>query len=125
MEFLPGLLALALIALIVFVVFRKKASQGSPASQTDRDSDMTLDRGQQRLHAAMKQYLQEEMRSEEEWRAFDFLQGLQDGSRLGRSELAEKLAVEFNITEHEAGKRLTRVMRATQEVRKRARSATG
>lgn len=124
MEFLPGLLALLLIALVVFVAFRKKASKGSADSQTRPESNTSLDRGQRRLNVAMKRYLVEEMRSEEEWRAFDYLQGIQDASKLGRSDLEEKLAIEFNITAHEAGKRLNRIMRATREVRKRARSAT-
>ena len=125
MEFLPGLLALAFIVLVVFIVYRKKASRGAANSQTRRESSQSLDRGQRRLHVAMKRYLLDEMRSEEEWRAFDFLQGLEDASKLGRSGLEEKLAIEFNITAHEAGKRLNRIMRATHEVRKRASSAAG
>ena len=117
------LLSVALVALIVFVVFRKKSSKGAADSQTDSSSDMILDRGQQRLHVAMRQYLLEEMKSEDEWRAFDFLQGLLEGSKMERPELEEKLVAEFDIDAREAGKRLSRVLKAVQEVRMRAKSA--
>ena len=120
---LPLLLSVALVALIVFVVFRKKSSKGAADSQTDSSSDMILDRGQQRLHVAMRQYLLEEMKSEDEWRAFDFLQGLLEGSKMERPELEEKLVAEFDIDAREAGKRLSRVLKAVQEVRMRAKSA--
>lgn len=120
---LPVLLSVALVALIVFIIFRKKASDESVGPQTDSDSDMILDRGQQRLHMAMKKYLLEEMQSEDEWRAFDFLRGLLEGSKLERAELVDALAAEFDITEREASQRLTRVEKAVQEVRKKAKAA--
>lgn len=113
------LIPVALVAIVVLFFLLKKKTGLPLESHTSRDSDMILDRGQQRLHVAMREYLVDEMKSEDEWRTFDFIQGIHEGSKLGRAELEKRLAAEFKIDKREAGKRLTNVLKAVQTVKQK------
>jgi len=122
MESLPLLLSAALMAVIIYVVVRNRSVREAVGLQPNGNSGEPLDPAPQRLHAAMKQYLLVDMKSKDEWLAYSFLQTKLESSRLGRAELVQKLVAEFGIDEREAGKRLTRVLRAVKEVKARARS---
>ncbi len=121
-EILPWLLVAIPVVVVALLLLRRRASTPADGEPREYGADLIVDQYRKRLYLAMKRYFLEERRSEEEWRAFEFLDELPKGAMKNRAELQRKLAARFKIDPAEAGRRLERVLEGIQKVKQRSRS---
>lgn len=120
---LPWLFSAVFITVLLVLLSRVKSSGPKKGSQEDWSSDLILDRGQKKLYEEMQAYFCDEQGSEEDWRAFKFLRSSPKGTLSTGPEVTALLAKEFKIDMEEAGRRLTRILKAVRTVKKRAAAA--
>ena len=119
---LPALLVLIPVALLVYLLTRKKADAGSGSPATGHGDDMIINEDRKRLYRAMKRYFLEEKIAEDDWRAFEYLDGLARESLKDRALLTKKMASWLKVSPEEAAETLERVLEAIQTVKQRSKN---